>query len=194
MEFRDMETDKTDLELIQEFQSGSSPAFDALYERYRRPLYGYVNRQMQGHTSQADDVFQQTWMRAIDNLSTYRDQEKFSAWLMRIAHNLIIDYYRSLKRRAEDELDETYGDTAEDTSGETPGRDMDERERARRLTEALNSLTPELREVFLLRRENIPFQQIAKIQNCSVNTSLARMRYAIKQLTNKLKDWESDNS
>ena len=45
-----------------------------------------------------------------------------------------------------------------------------------------------------LRRENIPFQEIAKIQNCSVNTSLARMRYAIKQLTNKLKDWESDNS
>ena len=118
MEFRDMETDKTDLELILEFQSGSSPAVDALYERYRRPLYGYVNRQMQGHTSQADDVFQQTWMRAIDNLSTYRDQEKFSAWLMRIAHNLIIDYYRSLKRRAEDELDETYGDTTEDTSGE----------------------------------------------------------------------------
>lgn len=118
-----METDKTDLELIQEFQSGSSPAFDALYERYRRPLYGYVNRQMQGHTSQADDVFQQTWMRAIDNLSTYRDQEKFSAWLMRIAHNLIIDYYRSLKRRAEDELDDTYGDTTADTSDETPGRD-----------------------------------------------------------------------
>ena len=173
-----METDKTDLELIQEFQSGSSPAFDALYERYRRPLYGYVNRQMQGHTSQADDVFQQTWMRAIDNLSTYRDQEKFSAWLMRIAHNLIIDYYRSLKRRAEDELDD----------------EMDERERARRLTAALNSLTPELREVFLLRRENIPFQQIAKIQNCSVNTSLARMRYAIKQLTDKLKDWETDIS
>ena len=54
MEFRDMETDKTDLELIQEFQSGSSPAFDALYERYRRPLYGYVNRQMQGYTSHAD--------------------------------------------------------------------------------------------------------------------------------------------
>ena len=189
-----METDKTDLELIQEFQSGSSPAFDALYERYRRPLYGYVNRQMQGYTSHADDVFQQTWMRAIDNLSTYRDQEKFSAWLMRIAHNLIIDYYRSLKRRAEDELDETYGDTTEDTSGEMPGSEMDERERARRLTAALNSLTPELREVFLLRRENIPFQQIAKIQNCSVNTSLARMRYAIKQLTDKLKDWESDNS
>jgi len=189
-----METDKSDLELIQEFQSGSSPAFDALYERYRRPLYGYVNRQMQGHTSQADDVFQQTWMRAIDNLSTYRDQEKFSAWLMRIAHNLIIDYYRSLKRRAEDELDDTYGDTTADTSDETPGREMDERERARRLTAALNSLTPELREVFLLRRENIPFQQIAKIQNCSVNTSLARMRYAIKQLTDKLKDWESDNS
>ena len=189
-----METDKTDLELIREFQSGSSPAFDALYERYRRPLYGYVNRQMQGYTSHADDVFQQTWMRAIDNLSTYRDQEKFSAWLMRIAHNLIIDYYRSLKRRAEDELDDSYGDTTADDSGETPGGAMDERARAKMLSDALNSLTPELREVFLLRRENIPFQQIAKIQNCSVNTSLARMRYAVKQLTNKLKDWESDNS
>ena len=191
MEFRDMETDKTDLELIQEFQSGSSPAFDALYERYRRPLYGYVNRQMQGHTSQADDVFQQTWMRAIDNLSTYRDQEKFSAWLMRIAHNLIIDYYRSLKRRAEDELDETYGDTAEDTSGETPGRDMDERERARRLTEALNSLTPELREVFLLRRENVSFREIARIQNRPVNTVLARMQYALKNLRKALAEWRS---
>ena len=71
---------------------------------------------------------------------------------------------------------------------------MDERTRARVLNQALNSLTPELREVFLLRRENVPFQQIAKIQNCSVNTSLARMRYAIKQLTNKLKDWETAHS
>ena len=113
---------------------------------------------------------------------------------MRIAHNLIIDYYRSLKRRAEDELDDSYGDTTADDSGETPGGEMDERARAKMLNDALNSLTPELREVFLLRRENIPFQQIAKIQNCSVNTSLARMRYAIKQLANKLKDWESDNS
>ena len=80
-----MANDKTDMELILEFQNGANAAFDALYERYRLPLYAYVNRLMQGHGGQTDDVFQQTWIRAIDKLSGYRDQEKFSAWLMRIA-------------------------------------------------------------------------------------------------------------
>ena len=62
-------------------------------------------------------------------------------------------------------MDDNFGDTVEDSSRETPWSAMDERTRARVLNQALNSLTPELREVFLLRRENVPFQQIAKIQN-----------------------------
>ncbi len=186
-----MSDDRHDLELIQEFLSGSTAAFDVLYERYRQTLYAYINNLLRNNYSQADDIFQQTWIRAISKLSSYRNQEKFSAWLMRIAHNLVIDEYRASTRRSEEAFDNSLEDTLPEQNPEKPWQNMDQDSLAQAVSAALEQLSPELREVFILRRKQVPFKEIAEIQQCSLNTCLARMQYAVKQMKKLLKDWDS---
>ena len=69
-----------------------------LYQRYRLPLYSYIHKLMPTESSQVDDIFQQVWVKAVSNWSRYTDQQKLLAWLCRIAHNLVMDYYRSRSR------------------------------------------------------------------------------------------------
>ena len=68
---------------------------------------------------------------------------------------------------------------------------MHREELEKAISAAMGKLSPELREVFLLRRENISFREIAQIQKCSINTALARMQYALKNLRKHLADWEA---
>ena len=180
--------------LIQEYLSGDDRAFTALYERYKSLLYSYLNRLLEGDRSCADDLFQQTWIRALDQLGRYEHRQQFSAWLLRIAHNLTIDYFRKRGRRSQYEacsLDEP--DLAIDPAGQEdePWRGMHREELEKAVSEAIGKLSPDLREVYLLRRENISFREIAGIQNCSINTVLARMQYALKNLRRSLADWNS---
>ena len=90
------ETD--DKTLIQEYLSGRDESFTVLYERYKSLLYSYLNRMLEGDRACADDLFQQTWVKAIDQLERYEDRQQFSAWLLRIAHNLTIDHFRKSGR------------------------------------------------------------------------------------------------
>ncbi len=179
------------MELITAYTAGDAEAFDELYERYRRQLYAYLNRLLSGNRSQADDVFQQTWIKAIANLKKYQDRELFLGWLMRIAHNLTVDMFRKGARKNEQAISETESEALESAAGSSasPAKAMDRQELADAIDSAVQELPGELREVFLLRQEDIPFREIAEIQNCSVNTCLARMRYALNALRSKLKDW-----
>ena len=180
------------------YLDGDSSAFDMLYERYRRPLYGYLQNLLRGEQANADDIFQRTWLKAIDNLHKYEDREKFSAWLMRIAHNLTVDYFRRAERRAEEVFDEAYADKPDGTlfqrTARSPGEELEESELEKAIRDAVQELPPELREVFLLRQEDVPFREIAEIQNCSINTCLARMRYALDKLRARLQVWTKTES
>ncbi|MBO4633184.1 MAG: sigma-70 family RNA polymerase sigma factor [Lentisphaeria bacterium] len=183
-----------DMVLIREYLSGKDESFTVLYGRYKSLLYSYLNRLLEGDRSRADDLFQQTWIRALDQLGRYEHRQQFSAWLLRIAHNLAIDYFRKCGRLSQYEagsLDEP--ESALDLPGrnDEPWRGMHREELERAISEALKKLSPELREVFLLRRENVAFREIAQIQKCSINTVLARMQYALKNLRRYLADWEA---
>ena len=180
--------------LIQEYLSGRDDAFTVLYERYKSLLYSYLNRLLDGDRTRADDLFQQTWVRVVDQLERYEHRQQFSAWLLRIAHNLAIDYFRRCGRLRQYEagsLDEP--ETSFDPPGlnNEPWRGMHREEVERAVSGALKKLSPELREVFLLRRENVPFREIARIQHSPVNTVLARMQYALKNLRKELAEWNS---
>ena len=70
-----------------------------------------------------------------------------------------------------------------------PWRELHREELSKAIDTALDSLSPELREVFLMRRDDIPFKEIAEIQKCSINTVLARMQYALRNMRKALKDW-----
>ena len=95
----DNSTEIGDVQLIHAWINGDARAFDMLYDRYKQPLYGYLHNLFRGENANIDDIFQRTWLKVIEHLPKYQDQEKFSAWLMRIAGNLAIDFFRSRKRR-----------------------------------------------------------------------------------------------
>lgn len=191
-EWSNMEQQADDMTLIRNYLDGAAGAFDVLYDRYRLPLYAYLNRLLPGRSAQVDDVFQQTWIRAIDRLGSYRHEEKFSAWLMRIAHNFAIDHFRAEKRRGESSMDDGLETALPDSPAESPWRTLDSQELGEAIEQAVADLPPDLREVFLLRREDVPFREIARIQNCSINTCLGRMQYALKQLRKALGRWRTE--
>jgi len=177
--------------LIKGFLAGESHCFDILYARYKKQLYSYLNRLLPGQHTLADDVFQHTWMKVIPQLPKYTNQERFLAWIMRIAHNVAIDHLRKGKRQETpveigDDHDEILKDQAE------PWREMARDELEKALEWALTQLAPELREVFLLRQEDIGFKEIAEIQDCSINTALGRMQYALKNLRRLLSIWKGE--
>lgn len=181
--------DEEDVRLLADYRAGDSEALGVLVEKYRRPLFGFIYRFSEGRED-ADEVFQEVWVRAIKNMNRYR-QKNLLSWLFRIAHNLMIDRIR--RRRPEVSLETPSHDglpsLAEQLAGavaspdsETCGRDL-----GRRIEAAAGRLPPEQREVFWLRMHaDLSFKEIAKIQKCSINTALARMQYALSKLRKEL--------
>ena len=191
---KDIGQEVEDAILIKEYLAGNDQAFTMLYERYKALLYSYLNRLLDNDRPSADDLFQQTWIKVIDQLAHYEDRQQFSAWLLRIAHNLTIDWFRKCRRRSQYEagsLDDTEAAVDPPDRNNEPWRGMHREELEKAVSDAVGKLSPELREVFLLRRENISFKEIAVIQKCSINTALARMQYALKNLRKSLADWKS---
>ena len=180
-----------DMVLIEAYLDGDQAAFAALYGRYKRQLYAYLGRMIPQDPASVDDVFQQTWVRAIRRLPDYRNRELFLAWLMRIAHNLAVDLFRSGARRGEQSISDVDPETDMPLTkeGDTPSGRLDRRELGEAIDRAVQELPPELREVFLLRQDGVSFREIAEIQHCSINTSLARMRYALNKLRTSLSGW-----
>ena len=103
-----METNtlEQDVELIRRCQAGDDSAFNVLYSRYRLQLYSYLNKLLPNDKSHIDDFFQQTWIKAFNNFGRYNDQQRFLAWICRIAHNQVMDFFRRQKGTVMVELDD----------------------------------------------------------------------------------------
>lgn len=112
--------DENDMELIHSYLEGSDAALERLYNRYRRPLYGYLRSMLA--PADADDVFQQTWVRACAALPGYRCRGKFQAWLFRIGRNLALDAIRRTARRRKIEAEDK---TAADPPAAAPGEESE---------------------------------------------------------------------
>ena len=178
----------SDWQLIKSFRSGNEAAFEILYERHRNRLYAFLNH-LTGNTGDADEVFAETWVRVIDKLDRYRDDGKFSAWLFRVARNIFWDKCRRKTRNGEIHFDEEFAMDEQFGSAKTdPSAVLNSGDIGREINAALQLLTPVQREVFLLRYEEVPFKEIAAIQNCSINTVLSRMQYALNSLRKTLRD------
>ncbi len=178
--------ERSDQELIEAFRRGDHEAFEILYSRYRRPLYHYLNQMMPGQTTMVDDLFQNTWIKAIDNLGKYQHRHSFFAWLVRIGHNMAVDHFRQASQR------ETVEVTEEQlaSSRGIPWREIGTRELGKAIQGAIEQLPVEQKEVFMLRQNNVAFIEIAQLQNCSLNTALGRMHYAVNKLRQILQDWK----
>lgn len=181
--------DQDDAKLLAAYREGDSEALGILVDKYKRPLFGFILRFSEGRED-ADEVFQEVWVRAIKNMNRYR-QKNLLSWLFRIAHNLMIDRVR--RRKFVLSLDTPAGDDGM-TIGEQlaiaglgPDAETGGRELGLRIEAAAAQLPPEQREVFWLRMQaDLSFKEIAKIQKCSINTALARMQYAVSKLRKEL--------
>ena len=85
-------TDTTpDIFWIKAYLNGDNKAFEVLYYRYKKQLYGYLYNLLKNSGIDPDDIFEETWLKVIDKLPQYNDDGRFSAWLFRLAHNIFID-------------------------------------------------------------------------------------------------------
>ena len=178
----------SDAELLAAFGKGEEKAFETLYYRYRKLLYGYLNNLCCGNHSEADEIFEETWLKVIEKAPKYRDEGKFSAWLFRISRNIFIDRLR--RNRPEIPAEKSVLETMLDKNAASSGVDNGDLQQV--LNQALADLPTEQREVFLLREEKLlSFREIAEIQECPIGTVLSRMRYALKNLRVFLKNIDS---
>lgn len=172
----------SDTELIRAYTAGDERAFEELYYRYRRQLYGYLNNLIQSNSGEVDEVFEETWLRVIDRLSKYRDDGKFSAWLFRIARNIFIDRVRRSKPGLFRTIDDEEAPQVPAPASMEARAGLENSELGKVIQRALGALPVEQKEVFLLRQQDLSFKEIAEIQQCSLNTALSRMRYALNTL------------
>ena len=173
--------------LIVAAKNGDNAAWETLFERYRRPVYAFVSRMLNGDAMTADDIFQDLWIKVMNKICTYQEDGKFAAWLFSIARNQVLEYFRREKSRAKIGKVTDDGELPEQiSSSHSPVSALAEKELSERLEELLNELPPEQKEVFIMRQNNLSFKEIAAIQKCPVNTALGRMHNCLKFLRHKL--------
>lgn len=190
-----MEQDlRTDEALMLAYRDGEAAAFEALYARWRGPLYRYFLRQC-GHAGQADELFQDVFMRVIGAAASYEPSARFSTWLFRIAHNRLVDHWRKMGRELLDPLASTGdGDDCEfdppAPEGAAPEREAERKQLGAALMSALNALPELQREAFLLAEEGgLTLEEIASISGVGRETIKSRLRYATAKLRDKLESW-----
>lgn len=178
--------ERGDQELLADYVQGDTNALATLVGRYRRMMYGFI-LQMIGNSEDADEVFQETWMRVIRNAAGFR-QGNFRGWVFQMARNLVVDRRRSARSMVsiDSELNGVEGVTLGEClpdGGATPEMSAGRRDLADLVGKAVEVLPVEQREVFLMRvHGELPFKEIARLQKVSINTVLARMHYAVGTL------------
>lgn len=182
----------TDAQLLNRFRNGDKSAFDLIVDRYQKPLFTYLIRFVGDHQV-AEDMFQDTFLKVLRGLNDYQEKSKFGNWLFGIAHHLAIDFLRREKRHqkifsnneGDQDSDNYFENIAE--SNILPDRNIEQKELKRILNDAINKLSEEQKEVFLLREHSdLTFKEIAELLNRPLNTVLAQMRYALLNLRKSL--------
>jgi len=182
----------SDQELIGKYLSGNEESLEKLIYRHKRKVYAYIMMVVKDDQL-ADDIFQDTFIKVINTIrsGSYKEEGKFIQWVMRIAHNLIIDHFRRNKRipvinNSSDEYD--IFDLVKITDPSIEEQMIMEQiyDDVRALIELLPE---EQKEVLIMRHySNMSFKEIADVTNVSINTALGRMRYALINLRKIIKD------
>jgi RNA polymerase sigma factor (sigma-70 family) len=182
----------TDNELVDRFVSGDVNSLELLINRYRKQVYTYIFLLVKNQHL-AEDVFQDTFIKVIKSLDDgkYRDNGKFLAWVLRIAHNLVIDHYRKEKQLSATSREDFGQDILNSRKyAVKPEEDtIIDRQIRKDIRQLVDSLPEEQKEVLILRQYcELSFKEIAEHTNVSINTALGRMRYALINLRRMVKE------
>lgn len=177
---------KTDEMLVKAYANGDNQAFDTLLRRHQNRVFNYILNIIK-NKDVADDIFQETFVKAIMTIKQgrYTDTGKFSAWLTRIAHNLIIDYFRQEKSENTVSVDQDETDVLNrrDLSEENVEDLLVTVQINTDVRRIMDSLPDAQREVLEMRfYRDMSFKEIAETTGVSINTALGRMRYAVLKM------------
>ena len=174
----------TDEELAVSYIDGNNKAFDLLLSRNQSKLFSYILFVVRDQ-EMANDVFQETFLKAISRLheGRYTTSGKFLAWLMRIAHNVMMDWYREqradriVEPTQDNDLSNLKGSDLLDSNIENEYVNTQVLRDVRRMMDCLPATQREV--VYMRFYQQMSFKEIAEATNVSINTSLGRMRYAV---------------
>lgn len=175
----------TDNELIARYQAGEESALKFLVLRYERRLFSYIMASVK-NKELAEDIFQDTFIKVINTirLGNYQEEGKFFHWIMRIANNLKVDYFRKMQRMPIVENSDTFDIfTVFNTKEESIEEKIIREQTYSDISTYIEFLPEEQKEVLKMRvYMDYSFKDIAALTNVSINTALGRMRYAIINL------------
>ena len=179
-------SEMTDEELAMSYVSGNNKAFDLLLERNQSRLFSYILFIVHDR-SMAEDLFQETFVKIISKLheGKYSSSGKFVSWMLRIAHNAVMDWYRRQKNEKTMEVyneNDLYGNSTSVLDVNIENHFVKEQV-LRDVQRMMNLLPITQREVVFMRfYQNLSFKEIAELTNVSINTALGRMRYAVMNM------------
>ena len=177
----------TDEVLVRLYVEGNHEAFNVLLNRYESKVFSYIAYIVRNNDV-AEDLFQDTFMRVVATLKNgkYAEQQKFSAWLMRITHNILVDYFRQLNNEKNISNDENEVDLFNDiklADENNVENQIIQMQNLNGLQQIIKMLPDNQQQIIDLRfYQDMSFKEIAAKLNCSINTALGRTRYALINL------------
>lgn len=183
----------SDKDLVHLYVSGDESALGLLLSRHKSKIYTSIYLLVKDRYL-AEDIFQDTFIKVIKTLKSgkYNEEGKFLPWVMRIAHNLVIDHFRKEKRTPT--ITNSDGFDIFDVIGVTEESTEDKllREQTHvELREMIQKLPEEQKEVLIMRNyADLSFKEIADLTGVSINTALGRMRYALNNLRRMIQERE----
>ena len=182
--------DLSDEDLMLSYRDGTAAAFDVLYARHKGGLYRYVLRQLNNQQEIAAELFQDVWMKVINARLKYQATAKFTTWLYHLAHNRLVDYWRSTKH--EKHKVEYVAESAEETQiyeqsmpghHSEPHNELQQTQIRQQIKQAIADLPEEQRSAILLKEEGaLSLAEIAEVTGVNRETVKSRLRYGIKSL------------
>jgi RNA polymerase sigma factor (sigma-70 family) len=182
----------SDYELIEKFVKGEQSCFDHLLLRYKNKVYSYISLYIRDQAL-VEDILQDTFLKVIQSVKAgkYQDNGKFVSWVMRIAHNLIIDHFRRIKQMktiSNDDYESDIFNTAKLSEANVEDT-MIKRQIEKDVRMLLSYLPDDQREVIILRHyAGLSFKEISEVTDVSINTALGRMRYALINMRKLIHD------
>ncbi|HEU4338765.1 MAG TPA: sigma-70 family RNA polymerase sigma factor [Planctomycetota bacterium] len=185
----------TDAELIRRCALGEEAAYRELVERLEKPLVAFIRKYV-GEESLAEDLFQETFVRVVRAMATFRPEASLTTWIFTIARNLCLDHLKAKKRHREVSMDAGSADPGDRdvdfrqslrSAGKEPGAHAEGHEECARVRAALAGLPEPKREALILRiYSNLSYAEIARITDAPIGTVKFRVHDAIQELTKKL--------
>ncbi len=182
---QDQNTHPSDALLVNQYLSGSESALELLIERHQLRVFNFINSKVNDRET-SEDLFQDTFIKVVKTLKEgkYNEEGKFLPWVMRIAHNLVIDYFRKSNRIPTIENSEEY-DVFQFISDQSANAEhaLIHEQVTKDLQKLIQELPEDQKEVLIMRLyRDMSFKEIAENTQVSINTALGRMRYAIINL------------